>query len=542
MTLIDFIRREGGGRSREILLAASLAGAANVLLLALVNQAAQVGGAQPRQLFGIVFALALYILCAHRTYRRTHEITEYALQKIKIRIVEKINRAELKQLEDMGTAEIYDRLAENVAVISDSAGFIAHLLQSLCIVVLAALYLLSLSSTGLAMLLVINLVGIGLYVSNSVLIDNTLKKIAAVRVEFLERLTDLLKGLKEIRFSRRRETEIAEDLRVSSNRLRLATVDANTAFSNNAILAQSFQFLSLLGIVGVVPMYAEVSDGALVALVSGFLFMWGPLGGSIAGVPALMRSNNALANIEALEQKLEPFAADADELPLSVGPFASLEARDLCFEYVGTDGAEQFRIGPLDLEVRAGEVVFIVGGNGSGKSTLLKVLTGLYPATSGRLLVNGVEIAPSQRASYRELFSTIFGDFHLFSRLYGLLDVTAADVDPHLRHMQIDHKAAFSRDRFTRRDLSTGQRKRLAMIVTLLEERPICVLDEWAADQDPEFRKYFYEELLPSFKRRGVAVIAVTHDDRYFHCADRVVTMEYGRIRSADEFRQPKSP
>jgi energy-coupling factor transporter ATP-binding protein EcfA2 len=64
--------------------------------------------------------------------------------------------------------------------------------------------------------------------------------------------------------------------------------------------------------------------------------------------------------------------------------------------------------------------------------------------------------------------------------------------------------------------------------------RPIYVLDEWAADQDPEFRRYSYEELLPEFKRRGKTVFVVSYDDRYYHCADRIITMEYGKIRSEE--------
>jgi putative ATP-binding cassette transporter len=160
------------------------------------------------------------------------------------------------------------------------------------------------------------------------------------------------------------------------------------------------------------------------------------------------------------------------------------------------------------------------------------VLTGLYQPTAGSLRVDGILVQPDNAAALREMISTIYSDFHLFSKLYGLLDVDEAAVHQLLAQMHLTGKTSFSDQQFTRRNLSTGQRKRLAMIVVLLEDRPIYVFDEWAADQDPEFRKYFYEELLPSLKQRGKAVIAVSHDDRYFRCADRVVTMEYGKIRS----------
>jgi putative ATP-binding cassette transporter len=168
----------------------------------------------------------------------------------------------------------------------------------------------------------------------------------------------------------------------------------------------------------------------------------------------------------------------------------------------------------------------------------MKVLTGLYPATGGEMRIDGQRLRPENVAAYREMYSAIFSDFHLFSRLYGLLDVDEQAVLTLLRQMQIDDKTSFEKGRFTKRDLSTGQRKRLAMIVALLEDRPICLFDEWAADQDPEFRKYFYDELIPALKRRGKTVIAVSHDDRYFHCADRVVTLEYGKVRSIEVMKQ----
>jgi putative ATP-binding cassette transporter len=532
--LIDLIRDEAGPDSYGLLVTASLSGVANALILYLVNQTAQdPNGAQLHHFLGICLAIGLYVLCARRTFRRMHEVVESALYKIKVRIVDKVNRAELAKLEQVGTSEIYDRLAENVAAISDSAGFLANLLQSLCILVFGTLYVASVSATGFALLLAINFAGIGLFAGNNIEITGKLLRVAAARVAFLERLTDLLKGAKEIRFSRRRAAELADDLHGSSYVLKARAIDVNLQFDNNVVLAQCVQFLCLLAVVFVVPMYGPTDASTTTALVAGFLFMWGPLGGSVGGMPALMRSNAALANIEALEQRLSaPGDGDTDEAPLPSGPIATIEAREVCFVYPGAGDGKPFRVGPVNLKIHAGEVIFIVGGNGSGKSTFLKVLTGLYPATSGALLVNGVPLRPNQRAGYRELFSTIFGDFHLFSRLYGLLDVEEAEVARLLRQMRIEGKTGFAGGGFTRKELSTGQRKRLAMVVTMLEERPIVVFDEWAADQDPEFRKYFYEEIVPAFKQRGVTVIAVTHDDRYFHHADRVMTMEYGEIRS----------
>src|SRR5256885_14002412 len=63
-----------------------------------------------------------------------------------------------------------------------------------------------------------------------------------------------------------------------------------------------------------------------------------------------------------------------------------------------------------------------------------------------------------------------------------------------------------------------------------LEGRPVLVFDEWAADQDPSFRHLFYTELLPELRARGHLLVVISHDDRYFHLADRIVRMEAGRM------------
>jgi putative ATP-binding cassette transporter len=184
----------------------------------------------------------------------------------------------------------------------------------------------------------------------------------------------------------------------------------------------------------------------------------------------------------------------------------------------------------MDVTIRRGEVIFITGGNGSGKSTFIKLLTGLYHPDRGHLKIDGMAISADNLAGYRALMAPVFSDFHLFSRLYGLEDIAPVAAEDLLHWMEMEHVAGVKQDRFTRTDLSTGQRKRLALIAALLEDKPILILDEWAADQDSHFRKKFYRELLPELRRRGLTIIAVTHDDRYFDAADRRLHLEEGRL------------
>ena len=190
-----------------------------------------------------------------------------------------------------------------------------------------------------------------------------------------------------------------------------------------------------------------------------------------------------------------------------------------------------FVLGPLDFTLHPKEVVFLVGGNGSGKSTFVKLLTGLYAPQSGEIRFDGQRVCDENREWYRQHFSAVFTDFYLFEDLRGLHDGDLDDrAGAYLARLQLDQKVQIVNGRFSTTALSQGQRKRLALLTAYLEDRPICVFDEWAADQDPTYKEVFYRELLPELKARGKAVVVITHDDRYFHLGDRVVKLDYGKV------------
>jgi putative pyoverdin transport system ATP-binding/permease protein len=539
MTILELINKEATEERRRVFVVANLAGGANALVLGVANMAAETPGSAPLRTFLLfVLAVAIYGFGARYTYNQTAEIVQRLLQRIRVRIIDKVERAELVQLERIGAAEINDRITENMADISDASGLLANLLQSACILVFATLYLVSLSLPAFTMMAVILGIGMALYSSMHKEVREYLRRAGEKRLVFFDALMDLLSGFKEVKFSRRRGRDIRNDIVSTGDELRVATLQAARLFNDHWIFANVL-LLGLIGaIVFVLPMHTSIEAGTLDKLVAAGMFIWGPMGGVVGGFPAYVRCNVALSQIEALEAKLDaaitlPEDGPAPEDPWQ-GRFSSVEVRNVEYEYPSDNGIDAFRIGPIHLTVAAGEVVFIVGGNGSGKSTFLKVLTGLYPPRAGALRVDGAGVGPENVAAYRELISAIFSDFHLFAKLYGLLGVDAPTVRRLLAQMRLDDKTSFQGGRFTNRRLSTGQRKRLAMIVAMLEDRPLCVFDEWAADQDPVFRKYFYEELLPLLQRRGKTIIAVSHDDRYFDCADRVVTMEEGKIRSIE--------
>jgi putative ATP-binding cassette transporter len=254
----------------------------------------------------------------------------------------------------------------------------------------------------------------------------------------------------------------------------------------------------------------------------------------VQSIPILSAANAAAANIERLEARLAAAAAGIrveDVQPAT--RFDGIEMRNVVFSYVEKSTDSVFKVGPVDFTLRSGELVFITGGNGSGKSTFLKLLASLYKPDSGEITLDGILVTDRAREAYRQLISAIFVDYHLFQRLYGIRDPDPIEVDRLLAQFRLLDKTHLVNGEFDTIDLSTGQRKRLALIIALLEKRPILLLDEWAADQDPEFRRRFYYDLLPTLHRAGVTVVAITHDDRYLDEMDlpaRRLRMDEGRF------------
>jgi putative ATP-binding cassette transporter len=161
-------------------------------------------------------------------------------------------------------------------------------------------------------------------------------------------------------------------------------------------------------------------------------------------------------------------------------------------------------------------------------------LTGLIAPDSGRILLNDVAIDAAYSQAYRDLFSAIYSDFHLFRKLYGMYDTTDEEVEAWMKKLELPERIQFRNHTFSDLNLSTGQKKRIALIVSILEKRPVIILDEWASDQDPEFRKFFYEKIIPELRAMDKIVIAITHDDHYFHLADHLLMIDQGKLLKFD--------
>lgn len=257
------------------------------------------------------------------------------------------------------------------------------------------------------------------------------------------------------------------------------------------------------------------------------LYLVRPVSEVMISMPALRQSAVALERIEQLSADLDPAATLPPPMPVQ----DHIALRGVTHSYARDSEDGVFTLGPIDLTLRRGEVVFLVGGNGSGKTTLAMLLCGLYHPEGGGIAVDGQPVTEATLASYRQAFSAVFADFHLFEQLPGSDDPEMeAKARSLIADLRMAHKVTVRNGCLSTTDLSTGQRKRLALVSAYLEDRPVYLFDEWAADQDPVFKAVFYTELLPELKARGKAVLVITHDDAYFGCADRVVKLADGRI------------
>jgi putative ATP-binding cassette transporter len=341
----------------------------------------------------------------------------------------------------------------------------------------------------------------------------------------------IIDGAKEIRINRERRARVQEGLTRTIEKIGSEFVRTTRVFFAARSFSAGLFYVTLL-LVLVLGMRLAADKAVVSGFVLVLLYVKGPVEQVVTALPLFSEAQASFRKVA------DASAAFATAEPCLSGGIRSaakfdgkpIELRNARYEFPALDGGAPFVLGPVDLSIDRGETVFIVGKNGTGKTTLIKLLLGLYAPMQGELRCDGKPIEPNELDDYRQLFSTIFFDYFLFEDLIAARTPIPEDVDRYLRMLEIAHKVAIRDGQFSTTDLSTGQRKRLALIHVFLEQRPIVVLDEWAADQDPAFRQVFYERLLPDMKRQGKTLIVVSHDDRYFDTADRLIRMEAGSI------------
>jgi putative ATP-binding cassette transporter len=532
MELIRFLLGTSRSMVIAIMIASFVSGALSGAMIAIVNRALAANGAATSTILlgflAIVFARVLTQFASAILLVRFAQNTVLSLTR---RLCEQVLRVPFAKVETMGTPRVLATLTEDVAVLSGAVLAMPTLATNLAMLAGCSIYLAYLSWKIFAACVL--LAGLGV-LGHRVLMARAHAAFVGVR-EGRDRLfgafKTLTEGLKELKLHRARRGDfMRQEVDETTAYLRRQNIAVTTRYMVADTWSQLLFYTLIGSLLFVTPAVARLSTEALTGYVFAALFMMTPTWAVLGTLPTFLRGRVSLEKIRELGDSLN--AADSGGQSASESaPIAArveIELRGVTFAYPLQAGEERpFAVGPIDLGLTSGEVVFVTGGNGSGKSTLVKLLCGLYVPDSGRIVLNGVAIDDTHRDWYREHFAAVFADYHLFERLFGL-DTAGreGEIAEYLALLRLDRKVRIEGGRFSSTALSSGQRKRLALLTVFLEDRPVYVFDEWAADQDPSYKEVFYQRLLPELKARGKCVVVVTHDDRYFHLGDRVIKLE----------------
>ena len=538
MSFVQLVQREMQGSLPRLLFMSALGGISTAAVLASINAGVQSvnNGNKPSLWAATLFLVALFLFMktqAYVTITATAEI-EGIIHRMRLRIMDQIRHSELLALDNIGLARIVASVTGDTQILTQASNMLCFTVQGAVLIFFVSFYVAYLSLAAFVMTFVIVFgAGVMFHLKNHRLSAQKVESAAWERRLF-DRLTDFLDGFKEVRLNSARSAELFEDAadvsRVAAN-IKIRT----QAETFKMIVNSQISMYVLLGaVVFVAPTFSDSLGGASISkATTALLFVVGACFGLVQSIPILLNANAAASRIEELETTLRAAGStEAKEIAIPKR-FEKIEIRDLTFRYVDKFSDAAFKIGPIDFTLNPGELVFITGGNGSGKSTFLRVLSGLYPPNSGEITLDGVRVDDHNRDTYRALMSAIFFDYHLFHRLYGIPEGGAGELERLLAQFRLSDKTGLVDGEFRTLDLSGGQRRRLALIVSLLEKRPILLLDEWTAEQDPEFRRKFYDELLPDLMAAGATIVVITHDDRYLDeltLRARRVRMDEGRI------------
>ncbi|MBL6448215.1 cyclic peptide export ABC transporter [Fulvivirga sp. 29W222] len=528
-TLCFPLKNQYLGKVPVILLMSILSGLSNVILIVMVTSA--IGSDIELRYIVFYYALILGVYLLGRRFVQVNLIrfARGLVYDLRIELIDKIFSTSYQKFESMDRGRVYTALNDDVNYIGESTNVFATLITSIITAAGAFIYLASIAfwATLLTIFLILALSAIYFFVgkSTNVYYENARDE----RNVFMRLINGMIDGFKEISLHRNKKLAYKEDVAISAEQYKKKISTADIRFVNAFLVGESL-LVVLLGVVafGMPEMFPHIELYVLMSFVVILLYLIGPINAILGAMPAMMQLKVAWNRLKHFREEI-PANLDLSALPAPRPPeVKSIKIRQVSFSYKKENKDEQFSVGPIDMEAYAGEILFLIGGNGSGKTTFAKLLTGLYTPDQGELMIND-EVVDSAEVS--EYFSTVFSPAHLFEKLYSQ-NVTdrEEEVNKLLKLLQLDHKVVIKENTYNTIELSGGQRKRLALFQCYLEDSPIYLFDEWAADQDPEYRKFFYRTLLPEMRKMGKIIVAITHDDHYFDVADRIYKMNQGKL------------
>ena len=509
----------------------------SVAVLAFISQRLLAGGAE----LGMVlmqFALLLLALLATATGAQVtlHRLGHRMVYGLRRDLVRRVLATDIEQLEKVGGPPLLAALSTDTRNLTIAFVHLPELVYGAALSVAALSWLAWLSPALFAVTVVwlVATAGMGIWLVGR--INFHVGKVREGDDHLYQDYQAMIDGRKELALNRARAARFYQEEFDDHARAYRDHVTRADIFNGVAGNMANVLMLALIGVLFYLASglgWASANTASIFALT--ILLLRTPLIGAVAALPTLLAARVSLKKLGDLQlaEGNTDFAPKGEPM----AGFQQLSLTGACYRYPDQDGVAGFEVGPLDLTVNRGELIFVQGGNGSGKSTFARLLTGLYRPLQGELIVDGQPITEHNRVAYRQLFSSVFTDFYLFSRLLqgDGAEVRADEVDDWLATLGMQHKVRQADGRLSDIRFSQGQRKRLALLMAVMEQRDCLLLDEWAADQDPQFRQFFYHDLLPRLQAQGKTIIAITHDDHYFDRADRLLKMDAGQLTELDD-------
>ncbi|WP_024780705.1 cyclic peptide export ABC transporter [Pseudomonas corrugata] len=520
-----------------------ISGVASIAVVSVINQAIHNDGDRMQALYWFAGLSAIALSLRNGAALFPAYASMRIMTRLRIALCRKILATPLEEVDRRGPPNVLTMLTNDIPQLNTTLIVMPTVLVEATVFLFGIAYLAYLSWVVLALTVSLMVLGVGLYLF---FFASGVRSTNRVRDEFTafnEYTHALVFGLKELKLNGIRRRWFGRSaIEASSTRVARYNFVERLWYTAADNVGQ-FTLSLLIGcLLFAAPLVSTVDPKVMTASVLAVLYIMGPLSLLVGAMPVLAAGRVACTRLAEFgfainDPHPEPVAVEAPKVHLleHKKTWGSIELKGVRMHYQDPHAGSGFSLGPIDLTVQAGELIYIVGGNGCGKSTLAKVLCGLYIPQGGEVLLDGVAISDESRSEYRDLFSAVFSDFHLFNRLIG---PDEEDGNPELASKYLETLGLADKIKIeglgysTLKALSYGQQKRLALVCAYMEDRPVYVLDEWAADQDPPFKKFFYEELLPDLKRRGKTVLIITHDDQYFQLADRIIKLADGHIVS----------
>lgn len=534
MNLISFLLKTSRTTIALVTFTSIISGFSNVFLIALINDAINSQGAvNSSQIWSAIGLMASGFVANYVTQISIADLTETVTYKLRLRLSRQILSCPLQHLELLGTNRLLATLNDDTNSIAVGVATFSLFSINIALVIGCLFYLFWLSWLVFLVTIVLLLSGVGLV---------NLFLLRIVRFQTLAReekdrlfkdFQGITEGIKELKLHySRRNSFFTKQFQKTALSLRNYRVKSSKFIAIATTYGEFQQFVLLTVVVFVLPQIFPVNAQLLSGYVLTLTYLTRAITAIVQNLSIYSQANVSLHKIDELGLLLSEQAENSVLFQFPSQSSYQIDLIEIAHSYRAQGNQNNFRLGPIDLTINSGEVIFIVGGNGSGKSTLAKIITGLYIPDRGKILFNGEPINNENREAYRQLFTTVFADFYLFERIFGIdlknLDEKAFE---YLQKLELDRKVEVRNGVLSTIDLSQGQRKRLALLTAFLEDRPIYLFDEWASDQDPYFRDIFYKQILMELKTKGKIVLVISHDDRYFHLADRIVKLECGQFR-----------